>query len=216
MTLSETLQSALDSGIRQIGQIIIETIEGSYVLHHIDDSETDRSALTPYSSPEDAREIGLYGPDGEFRFTKGQLDLKTGWLLTLPDIASLRRALDIFYPASLGLWSAYKNGTIRVQNLRDKLDRQTGMYRFAGTISDAGAQDLVQCLCGPGNNCVKKILWKLDDDTPLTDSEASRFDGIPGDADEDKAIPLVCQEACNFFVAQCRKRAKNEFENASA
>ncbi len=216
MTLSEKLQSALESGIRQIGQIIIHPKDGTYLLHHIDDSNSDHSTLTVYSSPTDARAIGLYGPDGEFRFTKGQLDLKNGWLLTLPDLENLRRALDIFYPASLGLWFAHKDGTIRVQNLRPKLSRQTGMYRFASTISDHGAQDLVQSLCGPGNNCVKKILWKLDDTTPLVDSDASRFNGIPSTADDTTAIPLVCQEACNFFVAQCRKRAKQEFENAQA
>ena len=28
---------------------------------------------------------------------------------------------------------------------------------------------------------MKKILWQLDADTPLEDSEASRFDGVTGD-----------------------------------
>ena len=85
------------------------------------------------------------------------------------------------------------------------------MYRYAGSISDEGAQTLVKDLCGPGNNCVKKILWKLSDDTPLEDSEASRFNGKFAE----KAIPLMCQEACNFFVANCRKVAKKEFDAAA-
>ena len=99
-----------------------------------------------------------------------------------------------------------------MQNLRDKLNRQTGMYRFARSISDDGAQELVRKVCGPAHQCAKKILWKIDDATPLSDSEASRFNGIPGVLPENEAIPLLCREACNHFVAECRKRAKAEFE----
>ncbi len=209
MSLNTKLKDALTNGVQQIGQIRIHYGE-EILLHHIDDSEIER--LKTYTNPDDARDIGLYTPEGEYRFTKGELSLITGWLFRLKNIADLRRTLDLFYPASLGLWSAWKDGAIRVQNLRAKLGRQTGMYRHAGTVSDAGAQELVKCLCGPANNCVKKILWKLDNDTPLEPSEASDFDGIIGDATEETAIPMVCQEACNFFVAQARKKSKEEFE----
>ena len=70
-------------------------------------------------------------------------------------------------------------------------------------------------ICGPGNCCVKKILWGLDADTPLEESEASRFDGVVGDIDRAKAIPLRCREACNHFVAEARKASKAEFERRS-
>ena len=93
----------------------------------------------------------------------------------------LRLALDQFYPACVGLFLAWQDGTLEVESLRDKLNRQTGMYRFARTISDAGAQKLVQEVCGPAHQCAKRILWQLDPQTPLDDSEASRFNGIPGD-----------------------------------
>ena len=86
------------------------------------------------------------------------------------------------------------------------------MYRFAGSISDAGAQELVKKICGPAHNCAKKILWKLDPETPLEDSEASRFNGIVNDTPQSQAIPLVCREACNHCVAECRMAAKKEFE----
>jgi sirohydrochlorin cobaltochelatase len=103
-----------------------------------------------------------------------------------------------------------------VENLRDKLNRQTGMYRYARTISDAGAQQLVQEVCGPAHNCAKRILWKIDSETPLDDNEASRYNGIPGMVPESEAIPLLCREACNHFVAECRKAAKAEFEQKQA
>ncbi len=212
MSLTHKLTEALDSGIDQIGQLRI--LQNPFRLHHIDDLELDN--LEVHTDPQDAREIGLYTPDGEYRFTKGELSLKRGWIFHLNSVDELRQTIDLFYPASLGLWHAWKGGNIRVQNLRDKLGRQSGMYRHARNVSDQGAQELVQSLCGPTNKCVKKILWNIDGDIPLADSEASRFNGIVGDADETKAIPMVCQEACNFFVAQARKKSKAEFEAKDA
>jgi hypothetical protein len=86
------------------------------------------------------------------------------------------------------------------------------MYRFARTISDAGANALVEKVCGPAHQCARRILWRLDADTPLADNEASRYNGIPGGTPENQAIPLLCREACNHFVAECRKAAKAEYE----
>jgi len=218
MTVVEKLKEALESGFQQIGQIRIfaDHVGSAFVLCHLDDVEMVAieviENLDIYSQPTAAREIGKFSADGEYRYTKGQLDLKPGWLLKLNSIEELRFALEIFYPASLSLWKAHEEGEIRTQDLRPKLDRQTGMYRFAKSISDDGAQKLIQKLCGPGNNCVKKILWNIDENTPLEESEASKFDGILGYGTPSNSIPLVCQEACNFFVSKCRLAAKKEFE----
>jgi len=207
MSLTNALSLALDSGVDQIGQLRI--LRDPLRLHHLED--TDLDSLKVHTDPEDAREIGLYTPGGDYRFTKGELCLARGWIFHLESIDDLRRALDLFYPASLGLWKAWKDGTIRVQNLREKLKRQSGMYRHARNVSDQGAQELVANLCGPANKCVKKILWQLDEDQSLDNTEASRFNGIVGEADESSAIPMVCQEACNFFVSEARKKSKEEF-----
>ena len=88
------------------------------------------------------------------------------------------------------------------------------MYRFAHKISDAGAQELIRKVCGPSNCCAKKILWKLDDENPLEDSEASQWPGHLADAIAEKTIPLYCQEACNHFVSKARKVAKDEADAA--
>ncbi|MDB4508105.1 DR2241 family protein [Akkermansiaceae bacterium] len=222
MSLNTTFQEALESGIDQIGQLRIlkDHASASFVLCHEHDLEKVSANrlddLDSHNTPDGARELGLYTPEGEYRFTKGELTLPSGWIFLLENIADLRRAIDLFYPASLGLWNAWKNGTIRTQNLRDKLSRQTGMYRHSRNVSDDGAQHLIATLCGPANKCVKKILWQLDADTPLTDNEASRFNGILGKADDSQAIPLICQEACNFFVAECRKKSKKEFEESQS
>ena len=41
-------------------------------------------------------------------------------------------------------------------------------------------------------------------------SEASSYNGIPNGMSESEAIPLLCREACNHFVAECRKVSKSE------
>lgn len=210
--ITQQLIEAIDNGIRQIGQIVIlpETHGAAYALCHLDDREK-LDSLEIHRDPAVARDISTWAEDGHYRFTKGELSLKKGWLMLLEDARSLRQAIDLLYPAALGLWLADQRGELEVEDLRDKLNRQTGMYRFARNISDEGAQKLVQTVCGPANCCVKDIRWRLDADTPLEDSEASRFEGkletgIP-------AIPLLCREACNHFVAECRKVSKKESES---
>jgi sirohydrochlorin cobaltochelatase len=212
--ITQQLIQAIEGGVRQIGQVVImpDTRGSAYALCHHEDRE-DLDGLEVHRDPTTAREISTWAEDGHYRFTKGELSLRKGWLMLLEDADSLRQALDLFYPASIGLWLADQRGDLDVEHLREKLDRQTGMYKFARNISDAGAQQLVQSVCGPANCCVKDIRWQLDADTPLEDSEASRFDGtintgIP-------AIPLICREACNHFVAECRKASKKEFESQS-
>lgn len=216
MTLAQRLAQAIAGGIHRIGQIEIRTaLAGhAYVLAHAGDADLmERDAfggLTPHAGPAAARELGLYGDDGSYRFVKAQTNLIRGWVLTLESIDELRLALDYFYPAALGVWIAQQDETLEVQNLRDKLARQTGMYRHAAGISDAGAQKLVREVCGPAHQCAKRILWQLDEHTRLEDSVASRYNGIPGDVPAAEAIPLLCREACNHMVAQCRLVAKDE------
>lgn len=218
MSLAERLSQAIANGIRRIGQIAIlpDTAGATYALCHIDDEAGDLSLLDAHDGPAAARAISTWADDGHYRFTKGELTLKRGWLLRLASAEELRQALDLFYPANVGMHFAALDGRLEIEHLRDKLNRQTGMYRFARNLSDAGAQALVKEVCGPGNCCVKKILWGLEATTPLEDSEASRFDGVVGDIDRAKAIPLRCREACNHFVAEARKASKAEFDARAA
>jgi 4Fe-4S iron-sulfur cluster binding domain/DR2241 stabilising domain len=217
MTTALQLGELLRSGIHRIGQIELLTNVGdsAYAICHLADRELV-TELTTYQGPAAARDLSTYAEDGTYRFTKGQTNLKRGWLMLLANEEDLRQALDQFYPACLSLFLAQNGGTLEIETLRDKLNRQTGMYRFARSISDSGAQKLVTEVCGPAHQCAKKILWQIDPQTPLDDSEASRFNGIPGDGPTAEAIPLLCREACNHFVAECRKAAKAEFEAKAA
>jgi sirohydrochlorin cobaltochelatase len=215
MTLVDSLSRALSSGVHRIGQIEIQTLDsnsGRFALTHADEagkvSEPDFGGLEVYRRADDAHGLGTIGDDGEYRFSKARTNLARGWVLIVEGPEELRRALDLFYPAALGVWTARETGRLEIQHLRDKLNRQTGMYRFARNISDSGAQQLVREVCGPAHQCAKRILWQIDDATPLEDSEASRYNGIPGNVPENEAIPLLCREACNHFVAECRKASK--------
>ncbi|MEO8616850.1 MAG: DR2241 family protein [Luteolibacter sp.] len=221
MSTATQLRNLLRSGTHRIGELELQTdVYGyPYLICHTADAELSTEpafgGLEHHEGPADAREISTYAEDGSYRFTKVQVNLKQGWVMTLENEEDLRLALDQFYPACVGLFLAQQGGTLEIETLRDKLNRQSGMYRFARSISDAGAQKLVQEICGPAHQCARKILWRLDAETPLNDSEASRFNGVPGNIPEQEAIPLLCREACNHFVAECRKAAKAEFEAKS-
>lgn len=217
MSTATKLQEILATGVHRIGQIEILTEIGGYpyVLCHVDDaanvSAHSWNDLGIHEGPSAARDLSTYADDGTYRFTKGQINLKSGWVMPLKSAEDLRLALDHFYPACVGLFIAHRGGLLEIETLREKLNRQTGMYRFARSISDAGAQKLVQEVCGPAHQCAKRILWQIDTSTPLDPSPASQFNGIPS-GPEQEAIPLMCREACNHFVAECRKTAKAEFE----
>lgn len=216
MAVAKELERLIRDGVHQLGELEIQSnVRGfAWVLSHLDDAslaaEEGFGGLEVHSGPGSARDLSTYAEDGTYRFAKGQINLKRGWVMTLADAEEMRQALDQFYPAAVGLYLAQRSGVLETENLRDKLERQTGMYRFARNISDAGAQRLVRETCGPAHQCARKILWQIDEKTPLEDSEASRYKGIPGGVGEAEAIPLLCREACNHFVAECRRVSKEE------
>lgn len=222
MSIAFKLRDLLRSGVHRIGELELQLDVYGYpyaICHHLDwdlCSEPAFGGMEVHEGPANARDLSTYSEDGSYRFTKGQTSLKRGWVMALENEEDLRQAVDQFYPAAVGLLLAQNEGTLDVEMLRDKLERQTGMYRFARSISDAGAQNLVQQVCGPAHACAKRILWQIDAQTPLEDSEASRFNGIVGELPENEAIPLLCREACNHFVAECRKAAKAENEAKAA
>ena len=213
--IADQLQILLRSGTRRMGELSFQTgVSGcGFILyHHLDTALAEApgfGGLARHVGPSAARELATFTAGGEYRCAKARADLRRGWVLVLADSEELRQALDQFYPAAVGLLLALRDGTLEIQHLRAKLGRQSGMLRVARNISDAGAQRLVREVCGPAHHCAKRILWQIDADTPLEDSAASRYHGIPGGVAEGAAIPLLCREACNHFVDECRRAAAN-------
>jgi sirohydrochlorin cobaltochelatase len=215
------------------GQILIhKEKEGDFVLSHRDDQMLDR--LQTFRNAEDAIEIAKYDDAGNYRPLKTAPNLRHGWRLELDTLEGVRRALDYFYPGRLAVFAAWKSGRLQTTPLRETLDRQSGMYRVAAKISDPQIDDLVANFCRSNGGCLRTILWKRDarGTVPSTKLPKEKFDaacdqaGVPSGpgsstfakATADRAtpatgampatVPLLCQEACNLLVAECRKVVK--------
>ena len=206
-----------------------------FVLLHRDDASLDQ--LQTYRDAEDAIEIAKYDDAGNYRPLKTAPNLRHGWRLELATVEELRRALDYFYPSRLAVFAAWKSGYLKTTALRETLDRQSGMYRVAAKISDPQINDLVADFCRSDSGCLRTILWKRDRNgviastklpkekfDPAWDQAAarptqvgtSRCDvrtaqrAVPTSHSLPATVPLLCQEACNLLVAECRKVVKGE------
>jgi len=204
---------------RRIGQIAIQKLDdGVLALSHRDD-ET-RNDLKLFHSPDDAIEIARYDDAGNYRPLKTAPNLQHGWRLELTTLDALSRALDYFYPGRLAVFAAWKSGRLRTTPVRDTLDRQSGMYRVAAKISDEQIDCVVGDFCRSDGGCLRTILWKRDKQGTAASTKLppEKFDPAygqvraptqPGSAIP-ATVPLLCQEACNLLVAECRKVVKGE------
>ena len=218
----ERCLEALLTGPFYFGQILVqETTAGRFVLSHRDDKSVDQ--LKIFRSAEDASKIAKYDDRGNYRPLKTAPNLRHGWRLELDTPADLRRALDYFYPARLAVFAAWKNDKLQTTPLRETLDRQSGMYRVAAKISDSQIDDLVADFCRSDDGCLRTILWKRDACGTVASTKLpnEKFDpgydqrtasNPPGSATPATVarVPLLCQEACNLLIAECRKMVKGE------
>ena len=209
------------------GQILVTKKEGTgFVLLHRDDASHNQ--LQAYRDAEDAVEIAKYDDTGNYRPLKTAPNLRHGWRLELATTEELRRALDCFYPGRLAVFAVWRKGSLETTALRETLHRQSGMYRVAAKISDPQINDLVADFCRSDSGCLRTILWKRDRNGIIASTKLpkEKFDPVydqamaacsrrpAGDArashSEAATVPLLCQEACNLLVAECRKKVKDE------
>jgi len=200
------------------GQILVQKRDDSaFVLLHRDDASLDR--LQTYREAKDAIEIAKYDDAGNYRPLKTAPNLRRGWRLELATVEELRRALDCFYPSRLAVFAAWKSGYLKTTPLRETLDRQSGMYRVAGKISDQQINDLVADFCRSDSGCLRTILWKRDRNGAIASTKLPKEKFEPGvdqvvarqESSTPAAVPLLCQEPCNLLIAECRNvvKAKN-------
>lgn len=206
MMRSSTLELSkwLERGGSRVGEVHITIrAEGGWVLcHHADVGRPD---LEIHQGVSAARALANLDAAGAYRALKTAPNLRRGWAFVAPTIEDLRKALDAFYPAMLGVWLAHGSGELTPVDLRETLGRQTGMYRVTHKITDPDAQALIGQMCEPTRGCLKTILWQIAPGTPITSLPASKFQ-LPGGAE----LPLYCHEACNLLVAGARKVVKGE------
>jgi sirohydrochlorin cobaltochelatase len=201
------------------GQVLVRPIAGGgFWLSHRDDNE---AGLTWDLSRDahDALEIARIDDAGDYRPLKTVPSLRHGWRLEVASLEDLRRALDLFYPGRLAMLAARDAQRLSSTPLRDTLSRQTGMYRISAKISDKQLDDLVGDFCRSDGGCLRTILWKRDaaGTLPSTNLPPEKYNpnydqaagsGAPKEARN--SVPLLCQEACNLLVAECRKVVKGE------
>ena len=199
------------------GQILIQKKEaGGFILSHRDDEALDELQL--FRSAEDAIEIAKYDDAGKYRPLKTAPNLRRGWRLELATLEELKRALDYFYPGRLAVFAEWKTGPLKTTPLRETLDRQSGMYRVAAKISDAQIDDVVAGFCRSNGGCLRTILWKRDQSGAIATTKLLKEKFDPGvdqaamrpESTTPATVPLLCQEACNLLVAECRKVVKGE------
>lgn len=199
------------AGLRRIGQIAIEVKENeAFALTHRDDTARDDLAVS--AQAEDAIELARFDDAGKYRPLKTAPNLRHGWQLNVSDVASLRLALDQFYPGRLAAFLAWEEDALETTPLRETLERQTGMYRAAARISEPELDALVGDFCRSDRGCLRTILWKRDGNgsVPSTQLPPEKFEPRYDQTGlGETVIPLLCQEACNLLVAAAREKVKS-------
>jgi sirohydrochlorin cobaltochelatase len=219
--MPDLIERVLDAALTDefsFGQIVVRKTKAGFALFHRDDK--GRDDLQTYRDAEDAIEIAKYDDTGNYRPLKTAPNLRDGWRLELDTLEELRRALDYFYPGRLAVFAAWKNGKLQTTPLRETLDRQSGMYRVAAKISDMQITDLIANFCRSDGGCLRTILWTRDkrDTIASTKLPKEKFDpdfdqtaaSNPTRSTTPATVPLLCQEACNLLIAECRKIVKGE------
>lgn len=203
--IERALERWLAEGRSRIGEI---AIAGRFALtHHADAGRED---LQLFNTPQAAREIARFDEAENFRPLKSAPNLPRGWKLLLPDdIRALHETLDFFYPAMPGTLLAHERGALEIVPLRATLERQTGMYAVTKRITNEGADALAGEFCRSDGKCLKTILWQIEPGAPATSLPPEKFDPRANQLGADApAIPLLCAEACNLFVAAARQKVK--------
>ncbi|MEX2579792.1 MAG: DR2241 family protein [Verrucomicrobiales bacterium] len=203
MTLSRELESLLPPGGKiRFGELhLARGKDGIFSARHRNDMDAEK--LEDIETTADLRELAKFTADGDYRPLKTAPTLRGGWKTECGDAGEFLKRLDAVYPGVFATWIAYDRGELDPVPLRRTLDRQTGMYRRAGTITDQMANQIMRNLCSP--DCIRKIAWPIDDDCAV-----SRITAKPG------AIPVVCTEACTLAVSEARRLAKEAYDKINA
>jgi sirohydrochlorin cobaltochelatase len=179
----------------QIGQVLVLfTLDGQLEVRHFEDAKASGTDLRPLKSLADLRDIILRASDGSFRPLRAEPNLQRGWTMTIGkinNIHALQEILDYLYPAEIANWSLWKEGKLPVTPWPETAERQTGRFRIVRELDEARVCELAEQVCDRG--CLKRRLW-----SPC----AQKVTPAPNE------IPLLCPEACNYFVSKARETIK--------
>jgi sirohydrochlorin cobaltochelatase len=169
-----------------MGEIVIGA---GYELRHRDDA--GRADLRELTSLAEIRELIRLDEAGNFRPLRAAPNLRRGWFHRAKDEAGLREALDYFYPAGIANAALWRDGHLTETPWKKTAERQTGRFHIVRELAMPAVRGLVDEVCKRG--CHKRRLW----------SPAGQE--VTPEANE---IPLICPEACNYFVGKAREKMK--------
>ena len=203
MTIAAELEKLLPPGTEaRFGELhLVRCDSGRFSARHVDD--TGIAKLEKIETVPELREMAKYDSEGEYRPLKTAPTLRSGWVTECEDAKEFLARLDAIYPALFATWVAYSRNDLTPVPLRETLDRQTGMYRRAGAITDQMANQIMRGLCSKG--CVRKIAWPID--------ARCAVGRLPKRAHR---IPAICTEACTFAVSEARRLVKEAYDAANA
>ncbi len=178
-----------------LAQVLIRRVEPGYELRHVADGDRAAHTLRELRLT-DLRELARFTARGAFRPLKAAPNLATGWLLRVPDAASLETALSELYPGAMADWFAAQAARPPVTHYREFSNRQTGMYRITALLDDTQAARVARACCHK-NGCLKRRIWAVS--------------GLAPEPVEAKSL-IPCLEPCAILLELARKSARMEQE----
>jgi sirohydrochlorin cobaltochelatase len=211
------LEQLCRQGRWHLGEVLVSSCPDNIftLQHHADARDGMGPDAVPqrFTAPEEVRDWVRYDAAGNYRPLKGAPTLRRGWSFQTRSSRDLHRALDFIYPGAVANWLAERAGRLRVTNLRQTLDRQSGMYRVTRKITDEAADRMVGGFCRSDTGCLRTILWRIDATHPVTTLPARKFDPQSDQLGRAGAcMPFLCAEPCNLLVAQARAVVKGTKE----
>lgn len=177
------------------GQVRLRRTGGSFELRHQEDADVTADGLRTLAV-DDLHALAQHTAGGAFRPLKAAPNLARGWRTLAGGPAELARALDQLYPGALADWLAAGQPEPPVTPYRDFTARQTGMYRYTSTMTDANAARMIATCCQAAF-CLKRRLWTVP--------------GLDPDTAAAKSV-IPCLEPCAVLLEFARKVARMEFE----
>lgn len=144
------------------------------------------------------RELAQFNEAGDFRPLKSAPDLRAGWVCFTEDTGQFEQALDHLYPGGVvDVWAARVDPP-PVTQYREFTGRQTGRYRIAQQLNDAGVAEVIRATCD-ARHCLKRRIWTVE--------------GMAVDSPEAKS-EIACLEPCAVLLECARHAARLDREES--
>lgn len=194
--------SWLDAAIRErrgfeLGELRVEPVADGWEIRGPRSERDSPGCRIAATDTETLRRHVQCDDAGHYRPLTGSRSLPSGWHAMATDDSALRTALDVVYPLAAHHIGQATAGTLRVVGLDAVLERQSGRYASAATLSKTGRSLATEVICG---QCVRKPSW----------AGAQAAIGDRGKASTPIAGTIPCPEPCSIMVSFCREAAEWE------